>query len=213
MSSIRGDLPEAEDARGSIAGFFGHISGFYKGVAIGLVAIALFFAVYSRFEQRDFAPRFLDALTANQEEVVRLSKSQFSPEYERLMLGYQSLKAGGEPDAVFEQMDRVEDLSLALQTAAENARSQFPFADFSPDEVRKINAYFDVLHQMDSGRHTYLADLGDCLRMTYLETAEADQFCNQISADWNTLAEKLLKDLIATLELSPQEASRFQEVR
>lgn len=201
-----------EARKNPLAGLFDHVSGFYKGVAIGLVVIALFFAGYSRFMQREFAPRFLDALTANQEAVVRLSRGQFAPEYEQLMLGYHALRAGGSPNQVFAQFDKVESLSLDLQAEAKSARERFPYADFSPDENRRIKAYFEVSAAMDRGRHEYLTKLSDCLRLTYLDTADASDFCNQISADWNTQAEKLLKDLIAALELTPQEASRFQGI-
>lgn len=189
------------------------ISGIYKGIALGLLLVAAFFLIYSQIEKREFPVRFLEAITSNQEEVVRLSRNRFAQEYENLMFGYQAMRTGTEVTGIFDTMDAVEGMSLEIKAAAKEAETTFPYDEFSPSEQEKIRAYFGVLKQMDDGRHAYIENLSDCLRLTYLDEDEAEKFCNTISEEWNTLAEKLLGDLTATLGLSDEEEREFRGVR
>ena len=185
---------------------------FATGLIIGMIALVVVFFIISAYRQTTFSQRFLEAFVENQNQVVALSKDEFTPAFSELMVSIRTLLDGGEAPMVFVQMEDVVAKSELISEAAERSRSGFPMFEFSVDERRRIKNYFDVLAEMDAGRHAYVLELQDCVRLSADGRESADKYCSDISLAWQQEAEQLLEKLAAQLELSPEEEQQLQEI-
>ncbi len=182
----------------------------FQGVLLGLFLLAGFFFLLSFLDRESFHRRFLSDFYENQRPVIALSKDDFAPQYSELMTAIAILQTGGDAPNIFAQYDQMIASSLQITQAAERAKSAFSFDDFSAEEQRKIDNFYAVLEQMDSGRHQYLLSLQDCLRLSVDGADAAVELCDQLKTDWEKQASQLLDDLVAALELSEADKSTLE---
>ena len=188
------------------------VFSFTSGLIIAMAALVVIFFVISSYRQTTFGQRFLDAYVENQGQVVALSKEEFTPAFSNLMVSISTLLDGGEAEMVFVQMEDAIAKSELISEAAERARGNFPMFEFSVDERRRINNYFDVLAEMDAGRHEYVLALQDCVRLSADGRENAEEYCHETSFAWEQKAQALLEKLNAALELSAEEEQQLQEL-
>ncbi len=182
------------------------------GVVIGMMIVAAFFFVLSILQSQTFSKRFLEEVAENQRTVVTISKEEFTPTFSELMVSVRTIWDGGEAPGIFAQMDEVVANSESITAAAKQAENNFPLHKFSSDEQRKIRNYFRVLQQMDSGRHVFVTELEDCIRLTADGDERAQEYCSNISSAWEKKAQSLLTELTATLELTEEDRQLLEGI-
>ncbi len=184
----------------------------FQGVLVGTLFVAGFFFFVSFVQGTKFQQRFLQAFSENQRSVIMLSKNEFTPLFSQLLVSLDTIWKGGEAPGIFVQLDDVIASSGYITTAAEKAKNEFPFDDFSSDEQRKINNFYVVLGKMDNGRHVYVLSLKNCVRFSVDGDANAEEYCETLENNWQIEAAKLLKELVGTLELSEKDSQLLEGI-
>lgn len=182
------------------------ISLFLFVVAVILLLISLFSSWYTN---QKFSTRFLKAFQENQQETMRFSTDQFSPAFSYLL---HMIYRDPQNEELLHQANRTLLASEYVHQLFLNSREEFSFENFSEDEQRRIESFYDSLMHIDFGRHHHVDKMQECASMRFLSIDGALDFCTEEQERWQKESESLLRALVESLELKDKEKEIFQKL-
>ncbi len=173
-----------------------------------LGGITILLSLFFWFQGQNFYNRFQEAFLTNQQQVLRISKNSFMPHFHKLILLFQEDPEGPE---VMKQMDIVINISHQIRKLFEISKQNFPYESFSDEEQKKIYTFFDILTEIDSGRHEHVYEVKKCIVKTAIGEEDAKQFCQNEEVAWKQEVTSLVNQLVESLDLNTQDEEEFRK--